>query len=72
MSQAWAMVIAAVVTTAGSVTVAVMAKMRKENRQDHALVMGLLRIVGRKQDRIESKLDSLVDRFHGHLQDHPE
>lgn len=72
MSQAWAMVIAAVVTTAGSVTVGVMAKMRKENRQDHALVMGLLRIVGRKQDRIEDKLDSLVDRFHGHLQDHPE
>lgn len=66
------MVIAAVVTTVGTVTVAVMTKMRKENRQDHALVMGLLRIVGRKQDRIEDKLDSLVDRFQGHLQDHPE
>lgn len=66
------MVIAAVVTTVGTVTVAVMTKMRKENRQDHALVMGLLRIVGRKQDRLEDKLDSLVDRFQGHLQDHPE
>lgn len=72
MSQAWAIVIAAVVTTAGSVTVGVMAKMRKENRQDHMLVMGLLRIVGRKQDRLEDKLDKLVDRFDGHLQDHPE
>jgi hypothetical protein len=69
MSQAWAVVVAAVVTTLGSVTVAVMSKMRKENRDDHMTVMSLLRVVGRKQDRIEDKLDSLTDRFHGHLQD---
>lgn len=69
MSQAWAVVVAAVVTTLGSVTVAVMSKMRKENRDDHMTVMSLLRVVGRKQDRIEDKLDRLTDRFHGHLQD---
>ncbi len=69
MSQAWAVVVAAVVTTLGSVTVAVMSKMRKENRDDHMTVMSLLRVVGRKQDRIEDKLDSLTERFHGHLQD---
>jgi hypothetical protein len=69
MSQAWAMVIAAVVTTVGSVTVGIMTKMRKENRDDHMTVMSLLRVVGRKQDRLEDKLDSLNERFQGHLQD---
>ena len=63
------MVIAAVVTTVGTVTVAVLTKMRKENRDDHMTVMALLRVVGRKQDRLEDKLDTLNDRFHGHLRD---
>jgi hypothetical protein len=69
MDQPMAVIIAALVAAVGSIIVALLGKVRKENKGDHELVMALLRIVGRKQDRLEGKLDSLSDRLSDHLRD---
>lgn len=57
----WGAVIAALVTAVGGIVTALLLKVRKENTNDHASVMEILRSVGGKVERIDSKLDSHID-----------
>lgn len=54
-------VAAAFVAAVASVIVALLQRTRKENSADHALVMDLLRVVGRKIDRVDDKIDRHVE-----------
>ena len=55
------MVIAALVTTVGGIITTLLLMFRKENTEDHANVMEILRSVGGNVERIDSKLDSHID-----------
>ncbi len=54
-------VLAALVTAVGGIITTLLLKFRKENTQDHASVMEILRSVGGNVERIDSKLDSHID-----------
>lgn len=55
------MVVAAFVAAVASVIVALLQRTRKENSDDHMVVMDLLRSVGRKIDRVDDKIDRHVE-----------
>lgn len=55
------MVIAALVTAVGGIITTLLLKVRKENTNDHASVMEILRSVGGNVERIDSKLDAHID-----------
>ena len=55
------MVLAALVTAVGGIITTLLLMFRKENTEDHANVMEILRSVGGKVERIDSKLDSHID-----------
>jgi hypothetical protein len=54
-------VAAAFVAAVASVIVALLQRTRKENSQDHMLVMDLLRGIGRKVDKVDDKIDRHVE-----------
>ena len=55
------MVLAALVTAVGGIITTLLLMFRKENTEDHANVMEILRSVGGNVERIDSKLDSHID-----------
>ncbi len=57
----WGVVVAALVTAVGGIITTLLLRFRKENTEDHASVMEILRSVGGKVERIDSKLDSHID-----------
>lgn len=57
----WGVVIAALVTAVGGIITTLLLKVRKENTNDHASVMEILRSVGGNVERIDSKLDAHID-----------
>lgn len=56
-----ATVTAAFITAVGAVVVTLLQRARKENAQDHASVMALIRIIGRKIDKLDDNLDRVED-----------
>jgi hypothetical protein len=66
----WALVLAAIVTAVGGIIVAALQKFRKENHDDHAYVRGLLTMLYKSQNRIETKVDRVDERLTGHLEFH--
>jgi hypothetical protein len=70
MDGGWAIVVAAVVTAVGAVIVALLDKFRKENTKDHEVVMGMLRIMHKSQQRTEDKVDKVDGRLSEHLEFH--
>jgi hypothetical protein len=70
MSQAWAVVVASIVSASGAIMVAFVNKFRKENARDHEVVTGMLKIVHRAVQRTESKLDKVDERLTEHIVDH--
>jgi hypothetical protein len=54
-------VAAAFVAAVASVIVALLQRTRKENSEDHMLVMDLLRGIGRKVDKVDDKIDRHVE-----------
>lgn len=66
MSDAWAMVIAALITTVGGISAASFQsfkKMRKDNKDDHGMVMY-------KLDQVANGLDSVSERLDNHIDWH--
>jgi hypothetical protein len=57
----WGIVIASLVTAVGGVVTTLLLKVKNENTKDHASVMEILRSVGGKVERIDSKLDAHID-----------
>jgi len=73
VEQGWAVFLAAVVTGSASVLVALLTKVKKENKQDHQYVSAMLTLVYKavnrtdaKVDKITSEVDSLRDEFRTH------
>lgn len=60
MSQAWAVFLASLVTAIGGVIVALLSKVKKENKQDHQYVSAMLNLVYKSITRNETKLDKLT------------
>ncbi len=72
MDGGWALIVAAVVTAVGAIIVAILDKFRKENSKDHEVVMGMLRMVYKSQQRTEDKVDKVDERLTEHLASHHE
>ena len=70
MDGGWALVLAAIVTAVGGIIVAALQKFRKENHDDHAYVRGLLTMLYKSQNRIETKVDRVDERLTSHLEFH--
>jgi len=66
------MILAAIVAAVGAIIVAALDKFRKENSQDHEVVMGMLKIMHKSQQRTEDKVDKVDERLSDHLQFHAE
>jgi len=61
---------AAVVTGSFGLLAIVVAKLGKENREDHAVVQGILRGMHKTIYRTEDKIDKVSDKLSGHLENH--
>jgi len=70
MSAATASVLAATISGGFAVVVAIIHRFRKENSRDHEVVMGMLRIVHKSQQRTEDKVDRVDERLTEHLSSH--
>jgi hypothetical protein len=65
MDQGMAAVVAAVVAAGSSIAVALIQKLRKENREDHATVKQALDWIHSAVSRVEDKVDGHI---HWHLE----
>jgi len=70
MDAGWAVVLAAVVSAVGGVIVAVIQKFRKENREDHQVVTGMMGVIYKAIQRNEIKLDKVDERLSNHIESH--
>jgi hypothetical protein len=72
MSAATASVLAATISGGFAVVVAIIHRFRKENSRDHEVVLGMLRIMHKSQQRTEDKVDKVDERLTEHLASHHE
>ena len=70
MDAGWAIFLSAVVAGAFSVLVAIIQKFKKDNAKDHDLVVNMLKLVYRKQNTTEDKIDRVSERLTDHIQNH--
>ena len=45
-------------------------KLKKENSKDHEIVMGMLKMVYKKQGSVEYKIDKVSDKLTEHIENH--
>lgn len=70
MDAGWAVFLSAVVAGSFSVLVAIIQKFKKENASDHEVVMGMLKMVYKKQGTVETKIDKVSERLTDHIENH--
>ena len=70
MDGDWALILAAVVTAVGGIIVAAIQKFRSENHTDHQVVLGMLKILHKGQQRVEDKVERLDERLDNHIEFH--
>lgn len=70
MDANWALILAAVVTAVGGIIVAVLQQFKKDNHTDHQVVLGMLKILHKGQQRVEGKVERLDERLDNHLEFH--
>lgn len=68
----WALILAAVVTAVGGIIVAALQQFKKENHTDHQVVLGMLKVLHKGQQRVEGKVERLDERLDNHLDFHAE
>jgi len=66
----WAVFLSAVVAGAFSVIFTLIQKFKKENASDHEVVMGMLKMVYKKQGTVETKIDKVSERLTDHIENH--
>jgi hypothetical protein len=66
----WALVLSAVVTAVGGILVAVISQFRKENREDHAVVSGMLQHIYKSVKGVETKVDKVEHKLNDHIKEH--
>lgn len=71
MDSGWAVFLSAVVAGGFSVLVAVIQKFKKDNSSDHEVVMGMLKMVYKKQNTVEDKIDRVGNKLSEHIENHP-
>jgi hypothetical protein len=57
----WGIVAAALITAVGGVITALLMRVRKENTEDHARVVGALEVLSGNVKSVATKLDSHID-----------
>jgi len=70
MDGGWALILSAVVTAVGGILVTLIAQFRKENKNDHAIVAGMLSHIYRSVGRVETKVDKVEKKLDNHINDH--
>ncbi len=70
MDSGWAVFLSAVVAGAFSVLVTVIQKFKKDNASDHEVVMGMLKMVYKKQGNVEDKIDRVDSKLDRHIETH--
>lgn len=70
MDTPLAMVIAATITGGFGFMAAAINRYRKENASDHAVVIGILKLVHKSQQRTEDKVNRVDERLTNHLEFH--
>jgi hypothetical protein len=70
VDSGWALLLSAVVTGAFGVVVTLLQKFKKENASDHEVVMGMLKMVYKKQSNVEDKIDRVDSKLDTHIQNH--
>ena len=70
MDANWALILAAVVTAVGGIIVAVLQKFKTDNHTDHQVVLGMLKILHKGQQRVEDKVERLDERLDSHIEFH--
>jgi uncharacterized membrane protein len=68
--QSWALIIAAAISAIGGILVAALNKFRKENHVDHQVVLGMLKVLHKGQQRVETKVERLDERLDNHIEFH--
>lgn len=71
MDAGWAVFLAAVVSSVGGLLTVLIQQFRKENSKDHDVVMGMLKMVYKKQGNVEYKIDKVSDQLSDHIKNHP-
>ena len=71
MDAGWAVFLAAVVSSVGGLLTVLIQQFRKENSKDHDVVMGMLKMVYKKQGNVEYKIDKVSDQLGDHVKNHP-
>jgi len=66
----WAVFLSAVVAGAFSVIVTLIQKFKKDNASDHEVVMGMLKMVYKKQGNVEDKIDRVDSKLDRHIETH--
>jgi hypothetical protein len=66
----WSVFLSAVVAGSFSVLVAVIQKFKKDNASDHEVVMGMLKMVYKKQGNVEDKIDRVDSKLDRHIENH--
>lgn len=69
MSEAWAMILVAVITGLFGLISVYVSKFRKENREDHMTVMSMLRLLNRSVNNVGDKVDFLDERLDAHMRE---
>lgn len=69
MSEAWAMILVALITGFFGIFTVYANRFRKENREDHMTVMDMLRVVNRNVVKVEDKVDLIDDRLDTHIRE---
>ena len=70
MDGGWALVLSAVVTAVGGIVVTVISQFRKENREDHAVVSGMLQHIYKSVKGVETKVDKVESTLNDHIKEH--
>jgi hypothetical protein len=73
MTDAWALIIATLITTVAGVVgagIKQLKELRKENRNDHGMVMLHLKTVRRSVENVGDKVQSVSDRLDNHIDWH--
>ena len=68
MDGGWALVVSVVVTDVGGLIVALLSQFKRENKQDHDVVLGLLKMVYTRTGRVEEKVDKVDVRLTEHIE----
>ena len=60
----------AVITGFFGLLTVLLQKLKKENTKDHEIVMGMLKMVYKKQGSVEYKIDKVSDKLSEHIENH--